>query len=603
MPCIDRITRTSILGMMLLGGCRKGDPPARSGDAEVSGTPWFADVSDQVGLQFTHDAGPLGTYFFPQTVGSGAAFLDYDNDGKLDIYLVSNGGPDSKNTNKLYHQESDGRFKDVSAGSGLDITGWGMGVAVGDVNNDGLPDLLVTEFGRVRMFLNNGDGAFTDVTKEAGLDSPHWPVSASFVDYDRDGWLDIVIADYADYDRSQKCTDQAGRPDYCGPNASPPTVSRLYHNLGAKRVSAAPSPRPRVPESVPQFQDVTVPSGLGSKAGWGLGVTCLDFDGDGWPDIFVTNDGHPNYLWMNHHDGTFVEEAVLRGVAYNGSGQAQANMGIAIGDVSESGLFDLYVTHLTEEQNIFWAQTSPGQFQDRTAIAGLVSTHWHATGFGDAFADFDNDGRLDLAVANGRVRRSGIASAQSRSIPGRDRHWDSYVERNQLFVNEGQGRFSDVSLKNGGAFTRDFAVGRGLVVGDVFNDGSVDMLVSYAGSRSRLYRNVVPARGHWVVVRAIDPALGGRDAYGATVTVRSEGWRGVRWIQPASSYACSNDPRAHFGLGKRTTVDSIEVLWPDGLREVFPATPADRLITLRRGQGKAADPRGPDSHPTTLPTR
>jgi hypothetical protein len=329
---------------------------------------------------------------------------------------------------------------------------------------------------------------------------------------------------------------------------------------------------------------VTLSSGLGSVPGPGLGVVCADFDGDGWPDILVANDGQPNRLWINRHDGTFRDEALARGIAYNALGQAQANMGIAVGDVSGRGLFDLYVTHLTEENNVLWSQGPRGTFRDQTGAAGLTAARWHGTGFGTVLADFDQDGFPDLAVVNGRVRRRG-AGADVPVVPGLGARWSPYAERNQLFANDGAGRFEDLSPDNA-PFCGTPAIGRGLAWGDVDGDGAIDLLVTNLAGPARLYRNVVPNRGHWLLVRAIDPALGGRDAYGAQVKLSLGGRRRVGWVNPGSRYACSNDPRVHFGLGADRRADEVEVLWPDGARELFPATGADRVLVLRKGSGR-----------------
>ncbi len=552
----------------LTQGCQRptGSAPEQP---EAAGPAWFEDVTDRVGLDFVHDAGPVGSYFFPQIMGSGAALFDYDGDGRLDIYLVNNAGPDSKSTNRLFHQRTDGRFEDVSAGSGLDVAGWGMGVAIGDVNNDGRPDVLLTEFGGVRLFLNAGGGHFTEATQRLDPGTARWATSACFFDYDRDGWLDLVVTHYVDYDPTWACSSRSGQRDYCHPNAFPSSLTKLYRNRG------------RDPQGRWQgFQDTTLESGLGKVRAPGLGVVCADFDGDGWPDIFVANDSKPNQLWINRHDGTFKEEALDHGIAVNGQAQAQANMGIALGDIDGDGLFDLYVTHLTEEGNVLWQQGSRrGVFQDRTAAAGLAATRWRATGFGTVFADFDHDGALDLAVANGRV----FARHEVRRSPTAS-FWSRYTDRNQLLANDGSGHFRDISAQNG-PFCDPPGIYRGLASGDVDNDGAVDLLVTEVAGRARLFRNVVPGRGHWLQVSALDPACGGRDAYGAVVTVRVGSRHWVRWLNPGSSYLVSNDPRAHFGLGDAGRVDGIHVVWPDGTEEDFPGQPADQWLRLNKGQG------------------
>jgi hypothetical protein len=554
------------LAACLAGGCRP-EPPAA---ADPPGPPWFADVTERAGLHFVHDAGPVGSYFMPQAIGSGAALFDYDGDGRLDIYLVHNGGPAGAR-NRLYHQEADGTFRDASAGSGLDVAGHGMGVAVGDVNNDGRPDLLLTQYRGLRLFLNQGGGAFREVTGAAGLADPGWGASAAFLDYDRDGWLDLVVVHYVDYDPTMSCTAASGVRDYCPPRTFQGRVTRLFHNRGL-------APGGEGPPRVPRFDDVTVASGLGRLAGPGLGVLCADFDGDGWPDVFVANDGKPNHLWVNRHDGTFKEDAAGCGVAYNGLGQAEAGMGVAWGDVDGDGLGDLFVTHLTEESNRLWRQGPRGLYRDRTAAAGLGDPLTRGTGFGTALLDVDHDGWLDLAVANGRVSK-----ASAPGNPGLGPHWGLYAERNRLFANDGTGRFRDVGRANP-EFCGTAGVARGLAVGDVDNDGALDLLVTTAAGPARLYRNVAPGRGHWLLVRAVDPALR-RDSYGAEIAVLAGGRRRVALINPAGSYLCSSDPRAHFGLGAAGRVDELTVIWPDGTAEEFPGGDADRQVVLRKGEG------------------
>ncbi len=561
----------TVVGALAWSCQRQSPSPSDNNANEPPGVSWFADVTEQVGLNFIHDAGPIpeGSYFMPQSLGSGAALFDFNKDGLLDIYLLQNGGPKGA-TNKLFQQLRGGKFKDVSAGSGLDIAGYNMGVAIGDVNNDGWPDVLVTQYGGIKLFLNNGDGTFTDITDEAGLANPAWGTSAVFLDYDRDGWLDLVVVNYVDYDPTWPCTSRSGTPEYCAPGAFPNRVSRLFHNLGRRAGSEGHGVH---------FEDVTVASGLGSRPGPGLGVVCADFNGDGWPDIFIANDGAANHLWINQHNGTFSEEALPRGIAYNALGKAQAGMGVALGDLRGEGLFDVYVTHLAEESNTLWRQGPRGLFQDRTVAAGLANPQWRGTGFGTVLGDFDQDGALDLAVVNGR-----IAKATSIVDATLGPHWGIYAERNQLFANDGRGHFRDVSPQNR-AFCGTANVARGLAYGDIDGDGALDLLVTTVAGPARLYRNVAPDRGHWLLIRAVDPVLH-RDVYGAEISVSAGGRRWLRWINPSNSYLCSSDPRAHFGLGSATHVDAIEVLWPDGNAETFPGCAVDQLVVLRKGKGE-----------------
>jgi hypothetical protein len=547
-------------------GCRRPHP-AEEG---APGAAWFEDVTERVGLHFVHDVGAAGDYFMPEQVGSGAAIFDFDGDGLPDIYLLHNGGPRGKK-NQLFRQKPDRTFVDVGAGSGLDVAGHSMGVAVGDMNNDGFPDVLVTQYRGVKLFLNNGNGTFTEVTKEAGLDNPSWATSAAFVDYDRDGWLDLVVVNYVDYDPTWPCRSGTGKRDYCAPKTFKGRVTRLFRNRG------------RQPGRAVRFEDVTETSGLGRLAGPGLGVVCADFDGDGWPDIFVANDGAANHLWINQRDGTFREEAVLRGVAHNGMGQAQAGMGVALGDVDGDGAFDLFVTHLSEETNTLWRQGPRGLFQDHTAQAGLANTSYRGTGFGTLLADFDQDGFLDLAVVNGRV------AARSRVTDwSLGPFWSRYGDHNQMFRNRGGGRFQDVGAANQ-AFCGRYNVARGLARGDVFGAGAVDLLVTTIGGPARLLRNVAPDRGNWLQVRAVDPALR-RDAIGAEVRVRAGKRSWAVWLHPAESYLSSSEPKAHFGLGTVERLDAIDVVWPDGAKETFPGGAVNRRVEVRKGSGKPVEP-------------
>jgi hypothetical protein len=513
----------------------------------------------------------------PEQTGSGAAVLDYDNDGRLDVYLIHNVAPDAAATHRLFHQEPDGRFRDVSAGSGLDVTGYGMGLAVGDVNNDGWPDVLIAENPGVRLFLNQGgSGKFTDITVAAGVTNTAWAVPVAFLDYDRDGWLDLIVGNYLEFDASKKCYT-LDKPDFCGPAPHGATVSRLFHNITGQSGEGGRAPR---------FEDVTVSSGLARAPGKAMGILCADFDGDHWPDIFITDDALPNRLFMNQRNGTFTEQAVPRGLAYNALGGTASNMGIAVGDADSDGLFDVFVPHLAEENHAMWTQGPAGVFQDKTAAAGLIGIGWHGTGFAPVLADFDNDGALDLAVANGAVNLAKGLRTPARPAPSVPAFWAPYAHSAQLFASDGQGRFREISAANK-ALCGEATVARGLVCGDLDNDGAPDLLVSSIGSPAQIFRNVAPARGHWLGVRAIDQALGGRDAHGAEVFVQAGNRRLWRLVQPGYSYCSSNDPRVQFGLGAAPSVDAIRVVWPDGSEELFPGGAADRYLVLRKGSGRS----------------
>ncbi len=350
---------------------------------------------------------------------------------------------------------------------------------------------------------------------------------------------------------------------------------RLFHNVSGRFAANGVAQK----GTGVRFEDATEFSGFGRLPGPGLGVACADFNGDGWPDVFIANDGAPNRLWINQKDGRFAEEAVKRGVAYNGMAQAQAGMGVALGDVDNDGLFDLFATHLTEESNTLWKQGPRGLFHDETASAGLATPAWRGTGFGALLGDFDNDGNLDLAVVNGRV--SARAAPDDWTLGP---FWSKYGDRNQLFAGDGRGHFRDISAQNH-SISGCYNVARGLVRGDVFGDGGQDLLVTTIGGPARLFRAVAPHRGHWLSVRAFDPALK-RDALGAEVRVTVDGKTRTVWLNSAESYLCSSEPRAHFGLGQSEKVESIEILWPDGAREAFPGGGADRRVELRKGEGR-----------------
>jgi enediyne biosynthesis protein E4 len=573
-----------LAALVCLPGCRRAVPEEENafyGDDPV----WFRDDTAQVGLDFHHEAGPIGRYFMPQIMGSGAALLDFDNDGRFDLYFLQNGGPGSAAHNRLFHQTEDGCFEDVSAGSGLDIAGYGMGVAVGDMDNDGWVDVYVSQYGGGRLFRNRGKGRFEDITRSAGVEQPCWGTSCAFVDYDRDGWLDLIVVNYVDYDASRSCGPVNGKGDYCQPQAFPGSAARLFHNLGRDDKGRWLG-----------FQDRTVAAGLAHRAP-GLGVICADFNGDGWTDILAANDAAANHLWINRRDGTFVDEAMMRGVAFDGLGNTPSNMGVTLGDVDGDGRLDLFITHLTSQTHTLWRQTATGLYQDGTAAARLAMPHWRGTGFGTILVDFDNDGALDIAVVNGRVERGPERVADFPRSGGLSPYWQRYAERNQLFYNEGQGIFRDIGRGNK-AFCGALAVSRGLVWGDFDDDGGVDVVTTAVAGPARFYRNVTADRGHWLIVRARDPARK-RDAYGAVVSFQAGGRQRISLINPGQSYLSSGDPRAHFGLGTIDHVAEICVTWPDGpldaAAEFFPCDKVDRVLVVERGKGRRANHRVPEN--------
>lgn len=566
----SRAIRWGALALAIaLGGCRREVAPPPPNPDPPAGPAWFEDATDALGARFTHDSGPTGTYPMPQSMGSGVAAFDADGDGRVDLYFLTFGGPDSPNANKLFLQREPGKFVDVSANSGTDLRGRFHGVAVGDANNDGKPDLLLTGPGALQLLVNRGEGKFADATAESGLANLSWGMSAAFFDYDLDGRLDLFVVNYLDYDPKVECRSPEGKLDFCGPNSFSGTASKLFRNVTA-------------PGGPPKFEDVSLASGIGKVRGPGLGVAILDADGDGRPDVFVANDGKPNHLWMNQKDGTFAEEAVSRGIAFTVMGKAFAGMGIAAGDADNDGLIDLFVTHLGSETNTLWRHSPRGQFRDKTLESGLGSPKWRGTGFGTLMADFNTDGNLDIAVVNGKVARGGAASGTNLGF------WETYAEKNQLFAGDGTGKFEDRS-PDSPALCGYWNVGRGLARADLNGDGAPDLIVTPIGAPARVLRNVAPNRGHWLTVRARDAKLN-RDALGAEVRVRAGGREFVRLIAPADSYLCSSEPVAHFGLGSAATVEWVRVTWPDatGARtETFPGGPADRALALTRGEGKA----------------
>ena len=551
---------------------------AQGRTAGSAGGDLFLEVSGQVGLDFVQHSGRTGAYYFPEISGSGCGFVDYDGDGDLDVYLVQAGrlqppgdaggrsslprtGADS---DRLYRNElAPGRplrFTDVTAAAGIATRGYGQGVAVGDYDGDGRPDLYVTSFGPNQLLRNLGDGRFQDVTAASGSDDPRWSTSAVFLDFDRDGWLDLFVANYVDYSFSihKPCLSNQGRLDYCGPRSFAPLPHRLLRNLGDGR-----------------FQDVSARAGILSAKGNGLGVVADDLDGDGWIDLYVANDQMENFLWLNHKDGSFREVALERGAALSFDGTPEASMGVDAGDYDDDGDDDLFMAHLAGQKNTLYANQGRGVFEDRSLQSGLGPPSLARTGFGAGWLDYDNDGRLDLLVVNGAVLAIESLRAAGDPFP--------YHEPNQLFQNSGDGSFADVSREAGAAFAASGTY-RGAAFGDVDNDGDVDVLVSQIDGPVRLLLNQVGSRNHWLGVRLL---TGKRDALGARAVLRRPGARTLwRRVRADGSYLSASDPRIVFGLGGAAARGVLEVDWPDGRRERFAGLPSDRYTTLSEGSGE-----------------
>ena len=449
------------------------------------------------------------------------------------------------------------QFTDVTEKSGIVATGYGMGVAAGDINNDGWPDLYLTNLGSNQMYLNKGDGTFVDATKNTKTDDPRWSTSAAFVDYDRDGWLDLMVVNYADFSAANNpaCYATTSARDYCTPRAFRAPGNRLFHN---RRDGT--------------FEDVTASAGVDKEFGHGLGIVTADFDDDGWIDIYVANDGDPNQLWINQKNETFKNEALLAGAAVNRDGKAEAGMGVDAGDFDGNGTDDIFITHLMEETNTLFTNLGKAIFEDRTREAGLGMPGRRFTGFGTLFFDYDNDGWLDLLVVNGAVQL----------LPELMRKGDPYPlgQPKQLFRNQGNGSFTEV-IEQAGPNFQLLEVSRGAAFGDVDNDGDTDVLVTNNNGPVRLLLNESGNRNHWLGLRLVDKT--GRDMLGASVEVvvtKNKILR--RRVRTDGSYLSANDPRVLVGLGNATRVEAVRVRWPDGAIDELRAPPVDRYMTIKQ---------------------
>jgi enediyne biosynthesis protein E4 len=540
---------------------------------------YFIDVAKSAGLTMTNVFGGVSTKkYILETTGTGVAIFDYDNDGWPDVFIVNGTTLDAEKssaakpapTNHLYRNNHDGTFSDVTVQAGLLHSGWGQGVCVGDYDNDGNEDLYVTYYGKNVLYHNNGDGTFTDVTEKAGVggSGKAWGTGCAFVDYDRDGHLDLMVANYVDFDLAtapvpgeRSTCIWKGAPVMCGPRGLPAAKNILYHNRGDGT-----------------FEDVTTKARIDqTTATYAFSVSTLDYDGDGWPDIFIACDSTPSILYHNNRDGTFTDVAVSAGAAFNEDGREQAGMGTSVADYDGDGRPDIFKTNFSDDTSTLYRNNGDGTFDDTTFRAGL-GLHTQYLGWGAMFFDFDNDGWPDLILVNGHV------------YPEVDKYHlgSSYQEPRILYHNNGNGTFADISAVAGAGITTT-ASSRGMAVGDLWNDGKLSIVISNMNARPSLLVNQIRSANHWIGIKALG-TKSNRDGIGARVTVKVGKRTLVDEVRSGGSYISSSDMRVHFGLGAANKIDSVEIRWPSGLTERFENLVVDTIHTVREGSGVAVSP-------------
>jgi enediyne biosynthesis protein E4 len=530
--------------------------------------PWFIDAVEKAGLSsFRETCGSSVKDYLVETLGSGVALFDYNNDSLIDIFLVNGSSfehlsnPNLPPTSsRLFRNNGDGTFTDVTKESGLINQGWGVGVTVGDYDNDGYRDVFITNFGTNALFHNNGNGTFTNVTKESGLEGGNWSTGCAWGDYDRDGRLDLYVARYVDFQVGQMprpgtntYCNYRGVPVACGPRGLPGLPDLIYHNEGNGK-----------------FREVGQEIGIkDSIRGYGLGVVWLDFDNDGWTDIFVANDSMSNYLWHNKGNGTFEEIAFETGCALSGDGRAQSNMGIAVGDYDNDGWLDLYVTHFSEDYNTLY-HNNRGRFEDVTFQAGLGTAGYKNLAWGAGFADFNNDGWKELFVANGHI------------YPQATQAGNSYFQQNQLFSNLRNGRFALIPSQESG-FT-EARSSRGAAFADLNGQGRLSIVVNNIDNQPFFYEPERLPPNHWVRFKLVGVKCN-RDAIGARVTVTAASLTQMDEVRSADSFVSASDVRLHFGLADATVIDKVQIRWPDGTVEQHAGLAVDREHVIRQGAG------------------
>ena len=557
------ISRRNLLKAM---GTVLAAAPFASAGVQAANSVNFLDIARSSGITFQHENAASAEKYLIETMGSGCGWIDYDQNGLLDLYLVNGASTRAHSFAKpprsaLYRNNGDGTFTDVTSRAGVGAEDlFGMGVAVGDYDNDGFPDLFVLGYGRCVLYHNNGDGTFTDVTRKAGVgNTERWGSSAAWFDCDNDGHLDLVIANYVDWSPENNfyCGDHGpGMRSYCHPDDFHGQSPTLYHNNGDGT-----------------FTDVSKSSGVGAKLGNGLGVVTFDYDDDGWQDIFIANDHMPNYLFHNNRNGTFTEVGYEAGVAVSGDGQFEAGMGTDAAETSGNGRMDIAVTHLDMQLARLYRNRGDGTFDDATLQSKIGYSTYHASGFGTRFMDYDNDGRRDLFMANGHV------------LDNIERyHADThYAEPKFMFRNMGGGIFQNVSNLLGPDFQLP-RVSRGAAIADFDNDGDLDILVNNNGQAAQLLRNDGGNVNHWLQIFLIG-TKSNRDGVGARVKVSAGDLVLVDQRKGGMSYQSAQDPRLHFGLGQHTKVDAIEIRWPSGMVTKLGNLKADQIIAVQEGAG------------------
>jgi len=522
----------------------------------------FRDITAQAGIHFNHNNAAFGKKFLPETMGPGCAFIDYDGDGYPDILIVNAedwpGHAKAPSTLKLYHNNHDGTFTDVTRKAGLAVSMFGLGVAVGDYDNDGHDDVFITALGQSHLFHNNGNGTFTDVTKAAGMWGPNeFSTSAAWVDYDRDGKLDLVVANYVQWSQATDiyCTLDGAHKSYCTPESYKGTSARLWHNLGGGK-----------------FEDATQKAGLNDPTSKSLGVAILDYNGDGWPDILMANDTQPNKLYLNKQNGTFEEKAVAAGIAFSEDGVARAGMGVDAGDYDRSGHPSLIITNFANQMISLYHNEGNGLFVDEAPRSEVGRNTLVTLGFGCFFFDYDNDGWPDIFVADGHIENE-IERVQKRV---------SYAEPPHLFRNLGGGKFQEVTAQVGGAFASP-KVARGAAYGDIDNDGALDVLVTTNGGRAWLFHNE-GGTNHSLRVKLVG-TKSNRDGIGAVVRVTSGGAKQWQMLRSGSSYMSQSELVLTFGLAGEAKADAIEVQWPSGQMDKLSGVAGDQTVTIEEGKG------------------